>query len=163
MITDPMDTEAAGWYAIAALVRSLEPDERLRPGYYADPDWSVRDLVGHLGTWLAEAAAELERIIAGTYTGHDVDIDGLNATFLAAMEGQDWDVCWSQANAGRTMLLQAWARLPDLTDEAAWWVRKSAVEHYEEHHDRLVAWVTELVAAREAIADQAAEPSLHAE
>ena len=27
----------------------------MAPGYYHDPDWSVRDLVGHLGTWLAEA------------------------------------------------------------------------------------------------------------
>ena len=36
------------------------------------------------GTWLAEAAVQFERIQAGTYEGHDIDIDALNASFLAA-------------------------------------------------------------------------------
>jgi hypothetical protein len=38
--------------------------------------------------------------------------------------------------------------MPAPTDEAAWWIRKSAVDHYAEHRDRLVAWVEELVARR---------------
>ena len=38
------------WTQIAALCRSLPPAERERPGYYRDPDWSVKDLVAHLGT-----------------------------------------------------------------------------------------------------------------
>ena len=106
-----IDAEERSWYELASLVRSLTPGERLEPGYYRDPDWSVRDLVGHLGTWLAEAATQFDRMVAGTYTGHDdVDIDGLNAQFLAAMVGQPWDVVWSQANAGRTVMLQAWTR-----------------------------------------------------
>ena len=90
----------------------------------------MRDLVGHLGTWLAEAAQQFEQMLAGTYGGHDIDIDALNATFLAAMQGQPWDVAWTQANAGRTRMRQAWADLPGPNDEAAWWIRKSAVEHY---------------------------------
>ena len=114
-----IDAEERSWYELASLVRSLTPDERLEPGYYRDPDWSVRDLVGHLGTWLAEAATQFDRIVAGTYTGHDdVDIDALNAQFLAAMVGQPWDVVWSQANAGRTVMLQAWTRLTTPNDEA---------------------------------------------
>ena len=82
-----LDVEGDGWYALTGLVRELTADERLLPGYYLDPPWSVRDLVGHIGAWLAEAAAQLERIAGGTYEGHDVDIDALNATFLAAMPG----------------------------------------------------------------------------
>jgi hypothetical protein len=145
-----IDAEERSWYEIASLVRSLTVDERLDPGYYRDPDWSVRDLVGHLGTWLAEAAAQFEQIMAGTYTGHDVDIDGLNAQFLAAMVGQPWEVAWSQANAGRTMMRQAWADLTAPNDEAAWWIRKSAVEHYADHLGRLREWVDELIARRTA-------------
>jgi hypothetical protein len=106
--------------------------------------------VGHLGTWLAEAAVQFERMLGGTYEGHDVDIDALNAAFLEAMQGQPWQVTWTQANAGRTRMLQTWAELRTPTDEAAWWIRKSAVEHYDEHLDRLRAWVAELVAARTA-------------
>ena len=143
-----IDAEERSWYELASLVRSLTPGERPEPGYYRDPDWSVRDLVGHLGTWLAEAAQQFERMVGGTYSGHDIDIDALNATFLAAMQGQPWDVAWTLANAGRTRMRQAWADLPGPNDEAAWWIRKSAVEHYAQHVPHLREWVDELVAAR---------------
>ena len=66
-----LEAERRGWYALVDLVRSLEPDEHLVFGYYEDPPWSVRDVVGHIGTWLAEAAYQFERIRAGTYEGHD--------------------------------------------------------------------------------------------
>jgi hypothetical protein len=141
--------EERGWYELARLVRELAPEERLLPGYYRDPDWTVRDVVGHLGTWLAEGATQFERMGAGTYDGHDVDVDALNAAFLEAMHDQPWDVVWVQANAGRTMMLQAWVGLAEQSDEAAWWIRKSAIEHYAEHLDRLREWVDELVRVRQ--------------
>jgi hypothetical protein len=118
------------------------------PGYYRDPDWSVRDVAGHVGTWLAEAEVQFERMGAGTYEGHDVDVDALNAAFLEAMDGQPWEVAWVQANAGRTRMLQVWYELREPTDEAAWWIRKSGPEHYAEHLPRLRAWVAELIARR---------------
>jgi len=95
-----LDAEERGWYEIVSLVRRCTLEERMAAGYYHDPDWSLRDLVGHLGTWLAEAAAQFERLVAGTYEGHDIDIDALNASFLEALRDQPWDVCWSQASAG---------------------------------------------------------------
>jgi len=143
-----LDAEERGWYDVVTLVRRCEPAEHLIPGYYRDPDWSLRDLVGHLGTWLAEAATQFERMLAGTYEGDDIDIDELNAVFLAALRDQPWDVCWTQANAGRTRMRQAWKLLPEPTAEASWWIRKSAVDHYAEHRDRLAEWVDELVSRR---------------
>jgi hypothetical protein len=143
-----IDAERQGWYELAELVRSLTPEERLEPGYYRDPDWTVRDVVSHLGTWLAEAEIQFERINAGTYEGHEVDVDGLNASFLAAMSDQPWDVAWVQANAGRTRMVQEWFEIDAPTDEAAWWIRKSGFEHYAEHRDRLREWVAELVGRR---------------
>ena len=94
-----VEAERRGWYEVLALVRSLTPRECIEPGYYRDPDWTVRDVVAHLGTWLAEAQVQFERITAGTYEGHDVDIDGLNAALLDAMAGQPWEVAWLQAQA----------------------------------------------------------------
>jgi len=152
-----IEAERRDWYELAGLVRSLTPAECLVPGYYRDPDWSVRDVAGHLGTWLAEAEVQLERITAGTYEGHDVDVDALNAAFLAAMCDQPWEVAWTQANAGRTMMLQAWYELREPADEAAWWVRKSGPEHYAEHLPRLRDWVAELIDQR-ARDEQAALP-----
>ncbi len=138
------EAERRAWDEILALVRALSPGERLQPGYQRDPDWSVRDVMGHLGTWLAEAEVQLERIGAGTYEGHDVDVDALNAAFLEALADQPWEVAWLQANAGRARMLDVWAACRDTSDEADWWVRKSGVEHYLEHLDRLREWVAEL-------------------
>jgi hypothetical protein len=144
-----VEAERRGWYEVAGMVRSLTPDECLEPGYYRDPDWTVRDVVAHLGTWLAEAQSQLERINAGTYEGHDVDIDGLNEAFLAAMRDQPWDVTWVQANAGRTRMVREWFDTVSPSDEAAWWIRKSGGDHYAEHAGRLREWVDELVRRRE--------------
>ncbi|MFL5777915.1 MAG: hypothetical protein ACJ761_03130, partial [Chloroflexota bacterium] len=143
-----LEQERSGWYEVLRLVRSLTPDECLVPGYYRDPDWTVRDLVAHLGTWLAEAEVQFERISAGTYEGHDVDIDGLNAAFLAAMEGQPWEVAWLQATAGRSRMVEEWWSLHARDEESAWWIRKSGGDHYAEHIDRLREWVAELLERR---------------
>ncbi len=143
-----IEAERVGWYEIASLVRSLTPAECLVPGYYTDPDWTVRDLVAHLGTWLAEAAVQFERITAGTYGGHHIDIDGLNAQLLAAMADQPWDVAWVQATAARSRMVGEWSHLRSPDDEAAWWIRKSGCDHYEEHLDRLREFADQLVGRR---------------
>jgi hypothetical protein len=148
-----IEAERRGWYELAALMDSLTPEECLLPGYYLDPDWTVRDLAAHLGPWLAEAEIQLERLTAGTYEGHDVDIDALNAAFLGAMRDQPWNVAWTQANAGRTRMLQEWYALCEQTDEAAWWLQKSGPDHYLEHLTRLRAWVDELIGRRSATTD----------
>ena len=78
-IAADIHAEHLGWHEIVRLIRHLGPRERMQTGYYTDPDWSVRDLVAHIGTWLAEAQVQLERMRAGTYEGHDIDIDAMNA------------------------------------------------------------------------------------
>ena len=143
-----VDAERAGWNELGSLVRSLSRAECLVDGYYTSPDWSVRDMVAHIGAWLAEAETQLERMRGGTYEGHDVDVDALNAQFLEATRDMPWDVAWSQANAARTLMLQDWFSLPHRDDEAAWWVNKSGGEHYGEHLPRLREWVEELKSRR---------------
>jgi len=145
-----IDAERSGWYELIGLVRQLTPEECLVPGYYRDPDWTVRDAMGHVGTWLAEAEIQFERMIGGTYEGHDVDIDALNASFLEAMAGLPWSVAWLQANAARTRMLEALFSLPEQSDEAAWWVRKAGAGHYDEHLPRMREWVAELTGRRKA-------------
>ena len=144
-----IEREREGWYELTRLVRLLTPEECIEPGYYRDPDWTVRDLVAHLGTWLAETQVQFERMTAGTYEGHDVDIDALNEALLAAMAGQPWEVAWLQANAARTRMLDEWYGLREPSDEAAWWIRKGAADHYAEHLGRLHAWTDELIARRD--------------
>jgi hypothetical protein len=144
-----IEAERLGWYELADLVRRLTPEECLEPGYYRDPEWTVRDAIAHIGTWLAEAEVQFEQMNAGTYEGHEVDVDALNATLLEAMRDQPWEVAWIQANAGRSRMVAEWYTFPEPTDDAAWWIRKSGSDHYAEHLDRLREWVDELLGRRE--------------
>lgn len=145
---DELDAERTGWYALTRIVRSLAREERLVPGYYPDPPWAVRDLVWHLGTWLAEAEVQLERQAGGTYEGHDIDIDALNVTFMQALGAQPWEVAWTQAQAARTRMIMAFTDLQERNDETAWWIRKAGADHYAEHLERLLVWADELRARR---------------
>lgn len=153
-----IERERTGWQETVALVRSLTAEECLIPGYYREPDWTVRDVVAHLGTWLAEAEIQFQRITAGTYGGHDIDVDATNAMLLEAMSGQPWQIAWVQANSARTRMIDEWFDLAEPNDEAAWWIRKTASEHYAEHLDRLREWVAELIARRQGNLDVARTP-----
>ncbi len=119
---------------------SEAPEECLGPAYYRDPDWTARDVVAHIGTRLAEAQLQFERITSGTYEGHDVDVDALNAMLLEGTAGPPWDVAWVQAQAARTRMVDAWYALRQPSDEAAWWIRKGAADHVAEQLERLRAW-----------------------
>ena len=52
-----IDAEDEGWTELRALVDPLTPEQTTRDGYF--DDWSVKDLIAHLGCWMAEAATML--------------------------------------------------------------------------------------------------------
>jgi len=146
--TAEVDLEASRWAEITEVLGSLTPDERDAPGYFRDPDWSVKDLVAHLGWWHAEARSELLKIASRTYDPHDVDIDRRNAETLAAHKDEPWDLVWSQATAARAWMLEGWFALSGRSAAADRWVRKAGAEHYGEHLDRLRGWTAELIDLR---------------
>jgi hypothetical protein len=143
-----VDLENARWSEIVALIHVLMPEERLAPGYFRDPDWSVKDLVAHLGAWLEKAATQLTDIAGRSYVPHDVDIDARNADVLAATRQEPWETLWTRATTARAYMLQHWFALRDPSEAANWWVRKAGAEHYGEHLPRLRAWVAQLIEIR---------------
>jgi hypothetical protein len=136
--------EDAGWDELHALIDSLTPEQAERPGYFAE-GWSAKDLLGHIGSWLAEAGLILERILVGTYRPEEIDVDTMNRQFSEAMADVPLDIVKAQASAARTRMLQAWRALRDVTPEAEFWIRKSGTEHYAEHLPRLREWVAQLL------------------
>ncbi len=48
-----MAEEDRAWRELHALVDSMPPDAAARPGYF-DEGWSAKDLIAHVGAWLAE-------------------------------------------------------------------------------------------------------------
>jgi hypothetical protein len=147
-MTAEVELEASRWADITTLVELLTPDERSVPGYFKDPDWSVKDLVAHLGSWHAEARSELLKIATQAYEPHDFDIDRRNAETLAARKSEPWDLVWSRATGARVWMIEAWVGLRGRSTAANQWVRKAGAEHYGEHLDRLRAWTAELIDLR---------------
>ena len=135
--------EDAGWNELTSLVSRLTPAQIERPGYFPE-GWSVKDLLAHVGTWLAEAAVALEQIRGDTYERDGLDVDAMNARFLEAMRDMPLAVVQSQAWSARTRMLQEWDWLPELSPDALMWIRKSGADHYAEHLPRLREWVAEL-------------------
>jgi hypothetical protein len=135
--------EDAGWGELHALIDSLTREQAERPGYFPE-GWSAKDLLAHIGSWLAEAGLILERILVGTYRPEEIDVEAMNQQFREAMADVPLDIVKAQASAAHTRMLQAWRAVPEMTPEAEFWVRKSGTDHYEEHLPRLREWVAEL-------------------
>jgi len=138
-----MEQEEREWIELHGLVDAMPANRVEEPGYFVE-GWSAKDLIGHIGSWLAEAGVVLEQIRAGTYRPEEIDIDEMNRRFYAALHDIPFPVIKAQAFTARNQMLRAWARLPEGSDEADRWISKSGPEHYEEHLPRLREWVGEL-------------------
>ncbi len=141
-----MAAEDAGWAELHGLLDGLTPGEAERPGYFPE-GWSAKDLLGHVGSWLAEAGVVLERILVGTYRPEEIDVDAMNEQFVEVLKDVPFDTIRAMTSAARNRMLLAWRALPELTPEAVFWIRKSGAEHYAEHLPRLREWVEELRSA----------------
>jgi hypothetical protein len=138
-----MAAEDAGWDELHGLIESLTPEQAERRGYYPE-GWSAKDLLAHVGSWLAEAGAVLEQIREGTYRPQEIDIDAMNEVFLQNLRDQPLKTIRAQASSARARMLQAWNHHGELTPEATFWIRKAGAEHYDEHLPRLREWVGDL-------------------
>jgi catechol 2,3-dioxygenase-like lactoylglutathione lyase family enzyme len=135
--------EDEGWHELHALIDSLPPDCVERPGYFEE-GWSAKDLLAHIGAWLAQAGVALEQIGSGTYRPNEIDVDALNGRYLEALRQLPFDVIRAQADASRTRMLIASAGVVSADDDAAFWIRKAGPDHYAEHLPRLREWVKEV-------------------
>jgi hypothetical protein len=131
------------WTELHELVDSMPHDRVDEPGYFIE-GWSAKDLVAHIGSWLAEAGVVLERIRVGTYRPEEIDIDAMNGTFYRAMHDISFADVRAQGIAARNRMLRAWRSLPEASPEADRWIAKAGPDHYAEHLPRLREWVGEL-------------------
>ena len=144
---DLLGEEERLWTELHGLVDSLPRDKVDEPGYFAE-GWSAKDLIGHIGSWLAQAGVVLERIRVGTYRPEEIDIDVMNRVFYDDMRDVAFTDVRAQGIAARNRMLRAWRSLPEASDEADRWIAKSGPDHYAEHLPRLRDWVAELNAAQ---------------
>jgi hypothetical protein len=131
------------WRTMHDLIDLLPAGMVEQPGYFKE-GWSAKDLVAHVGSWLAEAGVVLERIRAGTYRPEEIDVDRMNREFYAALHDVPFQDVRAQAITARNRMLRAWRSLPEHSPEADRWISKAGPEHYDEHLPRLREWVHEL-------------------
>jgi hypothetical protein len=122
--------EAEAWARLHQLIDEITPDIADEPGYFEE-GWTAKDAIAHLGTWMAQGAQMLRRVAAGTYRDDEIDIDAENARFLEAMRDIPLATVHLQVASAHGELLAAWAQLPEVTDAAAYWVRKAGPDHLE--------------------------------
>jgi hypothetical protein len=145
--------EAAGWHEFHSLIDLLTVAEANEPGYFRE-GWSVRDLVGHVGAWLAEAGQLFEQMGVGTYAEGALDVDEANARFFELMRGLTFETVHAQAWTARWWMLRVWSKLPDPTPATGRWLATAGGQHYAEHLPRLQEWTAELIARRERAHDR---------
>ncbi len=139
-----LDADDEGWNELDHLFDSLRPDQALRPAYFTE-GWSVKDLIGHLGSWLAEACVALTTLGTGTYRPSELNIEAKNDEFLEALRPLPLLEARAQAQSAHTRMLQEMGKLPELSPEAVEWIEKGGARHYAEHLPRLRVWVAELL------------------
>jgi len=149
--------EDRGWTELLELVESLSPQQIEEPGYTAE-GWSVKDLMAHLASWMAEAGLVLEQIRWGTFLPGDVpwgvyrsqrlDIDEMNRKFYEAHQDLPLSVVQAELASARNRMLTLFDDLPETTREAEEWFEEAGPGHYREHLDDLRRWTEELRSRR---------------
>jgi len=137
-----LERDDLGWTDLRSLIDGLTPAQLEERGY--QEDWSVKDLMAHIGSWYAEAGIMLERMRMGTYVRERLDVDGLNSQWFETWRDKDLSTVKTELMAARARMLEEWDRLADVDEEARRWFYESTAEHYEEHMPRLREWVAEL-------------------
>jgi hypothetical protein len=134
--------EDAAWIALRAVLDTVPARFYEEIGY--TEEWSVKDLLAHVGAWQAEAVQVLERIRMGTFVVERLDIDAMNREFVEASRPLPLPAVRAEAAAARTRMLQEFDALAEITADAQEWFVECGAAHYEEHVDRLRAWGEEL-------------------
>jgi len=137
-----LEKDDLGWTELRSLIDGLTPAQLEERGY--QEDWSVKDLMAHIGSWYAEAGIMLERMRMGTYVRERLDVDGLNSRWFETWRDKDLPTVKTELMAARARMLEEWDRLADADEEARRWFYESTAEHYDDHMPRLREWVAEL-------------------
>jgi len=141
-------SEERAWNEFHDLIARFTPEELELPGANAD-GWSAKDVMWHIGCWIAEAAQQLECIRLGTYIDREWDdTDEINSKMLEEGRRQDLSTVRAELASARTRALQEWAALEELTPDAEEWFSEIGPAHYDDHSAELTAWADELEGRR---------------
>jgi hypothetical protein len=123
------------WVELHRLVQQVPSERMLEPG--VNGEWTGKDLLAHLGCWMAEAANMLEQMRFGTYEKRPLDLDAMNARFYEATKDLSLRDVHAEMEAAQTRMFQEWDALSEITPEAEEWFVESGPAHVAEHLPQL--------------------------
>lgn len=134
--------ENEAWQEMMAVFESI-PAERFEEAGVTPEGWSPKDVMFHVGAWLAECSAVLDRISAGARIGVDDDdtTDAKNATWFNMSRATDVPAVRQGITKAREDACRRFADLSEPTAEAWSWFEESGPRHYAEHGADLRAWL----------------------
>ena len=136
-------TRPAGWRCVE-LFDSI-PADRFEEPTVTPEGWSPKDVMFHVGAWMADAGIQLERMRAGTF-----DPDEESPASIQERNGELFEIfprdgseppCASSSRRPISGCARNWALMPELTPHAVEWFEESGPLHYAEHIEDLQAWM----------------------
>lgn len=135
--------EDACWHDLRAALDGIEGERLELPGVTPD-GWSVKDTMFHVAAWMADCAAQLERIRLGTFEDPVETVEGIerqNREWFELSRTLEMATVRTGLIAARARMLQEWSLLPTVTVAAWEWFEESGPRHYIEHTADVRAWV----------------------
>jgi hypothetical protein len=132
--------EDEGWLAFHASVQRI-PASRIDEPKVTSEGWSPKDVMFHVGAWLAEASRQLERIREGTYEEPLATTQQQNDEWFALSRTLDPGTVRTELEASRVMARGSLGTLESVTPLAREWFEESGALHYAEHLTSLDRWL----------------------
>jgi DinB family protein len=134
------EQEDIAWEEFHQLVAGFRDSELEDPGVTPD-GWSVKDVMFHVGAWLADCGLQFERMRAGTFQEPELDTDAINREWFELSRTLDLQTVRAELMSSRNRMLQTFAAIGELTPAAIEWFEESGPIHYRLHADDLRRWM----------------------
>ena len=137
--------EDAGWRELLGVFEAVPAGRFDEPGVTPE-GWSPKDVMFHIGAWLAECTAVLEAIGSGAAAseGHGDDApttDSKNAAWFNMSRELDVETVREGFESARDLARLRFSEMADPTPEGWSWFDESGPLHYAEHGKTLKEWL----------------------
>ena len=128
------------WTALIDGIDGVPADRMEEPGVVGE--WSVKDVMGHIAYWEAQAMENIHRRAAGE-PAREVDWQAINEREATAIRARPLDAVKTELFQTHQHLLDLLRTLPPtdpITTDVCAFVSGDTYEHYDEHGAEIRAW-----------------------
>jgi hypothetical protein len=131
------------WQELHSLFEGI-PSDRFEEPTVTPEGWSPKDVMFHVGAWMADCGIQLERMRAGTFDPGEETRDTIerrNAEWFAYSRSMDLDDVRAEFASARQRMVEEFGTMPTVTREAWEWFEESGPLHYASHVLDLASWL----------------------